>query len=188
MGKRRWQILTEILPKTEIIGAEIGVFEGDTSAYLLENMPNLKQLICVDPFVHYPEHTKTLNPNKAKFHDADFDKVLNTFLKKTIEYSDRVKLIRKFSHQAAREIEDQSLDFVFIDGNHAYAYVREDIQVWGPKIKKGGVLAGHDWNVKGYKNAFGVNRAVRELLGRNFKAIRHVWYHRINDYKYFEVG
>lgn len=176
--RRRWEILVDLLKdRPHVIGAEIGVFEGDTTAHLLAHLPGINVLTCVDPFVHYPAQTVTLNPNKAKFHDADFDKVMLTFIRKVEPWRQKVRLMRLFSKGAVHRVDDASLDWAFIDGNHAYEYVRDDITMWLPKIKPGGLLTGHDWNVKGSQRNFGVNRAVKEAFGDDFGFTRHVWHH-----------
>jgi len=180
MMRKRWHILVDLLKdRPHATGAEIGVFEGDTTAYLLTALPGIHMLTCVDPFVHYPAQTVTLNPNKPKFHDADFDKVMLTFMRRTEPFRSKVHLIRAFSTEAVPIIADGSLDWAFIDGNHAYEFVSTDIRDWLPKIKPGGLLTGHDWNVKGSQRNFGVNRAVKEAFGDNFSFVRHVWYHQV---------
>ncbi|KKM91170.1 hypothetical protein LCGC14_1231180 [marine sediment metagenome] len=178
--RKRWQILTDLLrDRPHTIGAEIGVFEGDTTEYLLRNLPGIALLICVDPFIHYHEQTVTLNPNKAKFHDADFEAVLTTFLNRMEPHKSKVSLRRCFSTEAVTHTTDASLDWAFIDGNHAYEYVRTDIELWLPKIKPGGMLSGHDYKVKGSQRNFGVTRAVHEIFGSDFDFQRHVWYHNV---------
>lgn len=54
-------------------------------------------------------------------------------------------LIRKTSMEAVREFEDASLDFVYIDGNHDFSYITEDIREWEKKVRPGGVVSGHDY-------------------------------------------
>lgn len=54
-------------------------------------------------------------------------------------------MIRALSHEVADLFADESLDYVYIDGNHAYDYVKLDLETWYPKLKKGGILAGHDY-------------------------------------------
>ena len=61
---------------------------------------------------------------------------------------------------AAKQVDDGSLDMVFIDAGHDYDSVREDIANWLPKVRPGGIVAGHD-----YQQRFpGVQRAVAEML------------------------
>lgn len=54
-------------------------------------------------------------------------------------------LIRKTSFDALEDFPDRSLDFVYIDGNHSFGYVAMDLMKWNRKVKKGGVIAGHDY-------------------------------------------
>jgi len=70
-------------------------------------------------------------------------------------------LIRKSSSDAAKEFEQESVDLVFIDANHSYESVKNDIDLWLPKVKRGGVLSGHDYSI----GFFGVIQAVSEKLG-----------------------
>jgi predicted O-methyltransferase YrrM len=56
-------------------------------------------------------------------------------------------VIRKTSMEAVKDFEDESIDFVYIDGNHTQKYVLEDIEEWSKKVKKGGVISGHDYVV-----------------------------------------
>lgn len=75
---------------------------------------------------------------------------------------DLIQLIESESHAAAEQFENESLDFVFIDADHGYEAVRRDIAAWLPKVKCGGVLAGHDHS----ENFPGVIRAVTEAFSR----------------------
>lgn len=72
-----------------------------------------------------------------------------------------INIIRKTFKKAVNEFTDQSLDIVFIDARHDYEYVSEDIRIWLPKIKIGGVLCGHDYSLR----YFGVVEAVNKIIG-----------------------
>ena len=75
---------------------------------------------------------------------------------------DLIQVIESESHTAAERFQEESLDFVFIDADHSYEEVKRDIAAWIPKIKCGGVLAGHD-----HCEQFpGVVRAVTEAFSR----------------------
>jgi predicted O-methyltransferase YrrM len=72
--------------------------------------------------------------------------VLSIFLSnmKELGLEDTVCTMVMTSKQAAKAIKDESLDLVFIDGNHGYSAVKEDIELWYPKVRQGGILSGHD--------------------------------------------
>jgi hypothetical protein len=87
-----------------------------------------------------------------KYDDDYKDSRSQARLDKLYEHSKRVllpypkcKIIRKTSVEAVKDFEDESLDFVYIDGNHQLKYVIEDLVEWTKKVKKGGVVSGHDY-------------------------------------------
>lgn len=133
------------------VGAEIGVFDGYFSEHLCKTIPGLK-LYSVDAWEVYPgyrdhrfESSMRNAEAKAKERLAKYD----------------VEIIKKFSVDAVKDFEDESLDFVYIDGNHEYKYVKEDIEVWAPKVRKGGIVAGDDYYMTRAGN-MGVIKAVNE--------------------------
>jgi hypothetical protein len=92
-----------------------------------------------------------------------------------------VKDLRMPSLEAVNQFADGSLDFVFIDGSHEYQDVKDDIRAWLPKIRKGGVLAGHDYYPL-HPEFSGVNQAVEEVLGKNnINAQEDCWIYVVNN-------
>jgi hypothetical protein len=140
-------------------GAEIGVFEGDTTVALLEWLPDLKALFCVDPFVHYHEFDEATPNKNGKVFLADYNEVEKTFRERIEDYRSIVWFFKNFSSNVAKDIPDESLNFVFIDGNHSYKFVKQDINLWSKKVKRGGLIFGHDFI---NKPCYGVIRAVEE--------------------------
>lgn len=124
------------------IGAEIGVDKGILFGMLLKECPDLR-LIGVDLF-----------PDRLRSHRV-FE-----HLKR---YPDRTQLIVCDSAEAAREVPDGSLDFVFIDADHSFEAVQRDIEAWRSKVRPGGWFGGHDYNRK----FPGVLRAVDGAFGRS---------------------
>jgi len=57
----------------------------------------------------------------------------------------KTTIVRKLSTDAAMDFGDESLDFVYIDADHSYNAVKEDIAAWAPKVRRGGIVAGHDY-------------------------------------------
>lgn len=117
------------------VGAEVGVYRGAYSERLLNKIPGLK-LYGIDSWTSYPGYT---DPKKDDMDDA-YEAVLELALQHDFS------LIKDWSSEAVKKFEDESLDFVFIDGNHAYEYVVEDIALWSKKVRSGGIVYGHDFD------------------------------------------
>jgi len=74
--------------------------------------------------------------------------------------------IRLPSVEAATQFDDASLDAIFIDANHEYSFVKEDIAAWYPKLKSGGLMGGHDYDGGPNSGHPGVRDAVHEAFGK----------------------
>ena len=102
-------------------------------------------------------------------------KIFNSFFelakKKLSKYGRRVELIRKSSKAAAEEFKNRTLDFVFIDAAHDYESVKKDIEAWYPKVKRGGIISGHDYY------ASSVRQAVHEYLKEVKSVSSSCWIH-----------
>lgn len=147
------------------VGVEIGTAEGYTTEYLLETISNL-QLTGIDPYEDYIDWDgKTPKSKENK-------KSLN---EKTKSYANQYKHLYVSSDEAFSLFEDESLDFVFIDGLHTYEQVLKDCRNYYPKIKKGGLIIGHD-----FARIEGVNKAVRQFAKEVNKDVSNakqdLWY------------
>ena len=116
-------------------------------------------------FARHFEKVYSVDPYAAGYddgHDKNSDSIRLTLARDlfTLRFIDEPKVVqyREPSVAASRRFADRSLDFVYLDGSHTYEAVKEDIAMWQPKVKPGGMLAGDDlpWE--------GVTRAVREAL------------------------
>lgn len=147
------------------VGVEIGTAEGITTEYLLETIPSLK-LTGVDPYPIYIDW----DGNQPA---ADVNK--EQYLERTKKFKDRWNHVYKSSDDAAKDFKDGSLDFVFIDGLHTYDQVKKDCDNYWSKVKKGGIMIGHD-----YSRIDGVYKAVNEFADKhNLKienAQQDLWY------------
>lgn len=159
-----------------LIGAEIGVFLGGLSMRLLQS-PTLT-LYMVDSWTTSEgdgQYAKSGDFHANLTQEQQNEYFGNTILN-TAFAGNRAKIIRKTSVEAAKEVPDGSLDFVFIDADHSYEGCKQDIETWLPKLKKNGLLSGHDYNNTDYP-CFGVDKAVDKFveetgltleLGNNF--------------------
>jgi len=160
--------LIELLKdKGKIKGLEIGCAEGTTSEFLLKSLPDL-DLWGVDPYEDYTDwngnHLDKLN-----------EKFINT-LNLLKPFESRFKLIRKYSDNAVGDFEDESLDFIFVDGLHTYDQVKKDLENFYPKLKKGGLFSGHDFhNIKEVKDAV-KEFAIQQGLQQINSTLYDVWY------------
>lgn len=114
-------------------GAEIGTAQGDHAKTLCENIPGIK-LHCIDIWTPYDGYNEYVN-RIVLYH--------NQAVEKLKPYN--VNFIQKYSVEASKDFEDQSLDFVYIDANHDFLHVAEDLTYWIPKVKPGGIIFGHDY-------------------------------------------
>ena len=112
-------------------GAEIGVRNGDFSKILCEANPNI-ELWCVDPWVRYGAY-------KQESQDQRYE---NT-CKKLAPYN--VTILRMKSMEAIHEFRKKPLDFVYIDGDHRFDHCMQDLIEWSRRVRKGGIVAVHDY-------------------------------------------
>lgn len=160
---KRWDILTDYIKKYNLLtGAEIGVWKGVMAEKVLNMCPEIKKYYCVDLWDFYNDYWESLNPdgNNVKQNMKDIYKI---FINKTSKFKNKIEILKQNSKEAAEAIKNESLDFCFIDANHAYEYVKNDILYWLPKIKNGGLIGGHDYGRKEWGN--GVKQAVDEIFG-----------------------
>ncbi len=116
------------------VGAEIGVWEGQFARTICDTTGAF--LYAVDPWAVQGDYIEVKN-NKARL-DKAFVRTQNALS----PYPHQ--MVRATSIEAAKKIADESLDFCYLDGNHMKPHVLADIAAWMPKVKSGGVLAGHD--------------------------------------------
>jgi len=146
-----------LLTGIDLVGAEIGVYRGAHAKEMLEKL-DIKTLYLIDPWKDYDEYgdlpiIKEHLPKAYK--TAKFEMLKH--------YEDRLIWLKEHSSEAVKKFEDNSFDFVYIDGNHCYEYVKEDIELWYPKVKRDGVIGGHDYHLP----RFGVKKAVDEFYLKN---------------------
>ena len=170
-GERmRWHAIIDRCPNATR-GAELGVLSGTLSRELLAALPSL-HLYLVDRWAEYPEERK-LKPSPVTRQTQEyFDDALDACRANVAPYSDRVTFLQYDTIEAAGYV-DGGLDFVFVDADHTYQGVLDDVNAWVGKVKKGGWILGHDYNSKRHAE---VKRAVDKLFGRRVEVdTDHVW-------------
>jgi len=145
IDRDRVSFITELLNNRACKkGVEIGVFKGQFSRQLLENWDGT--LYMVDPW--RPLGDEYIDASNHKNHMDAYQETMDNIR----GFEDRAFMFRGLGELVVDVFEDNSLDFVYIDGNHAYDWVKQDIQLWWPKLKKNGLLMGHDYILMDWYN------------------------------------
>lgn len=157
-----------------IKGAEIGVWKGDHALSILEQIPNIERLYLVDPYEAYADYPHYDSPARQ---GEDLQEVLTNArlvaMKKLLPFKDKITWVyKKFDYGQIPE----PLDFVYIDANHTYPFVKHDIEVARSIVKPGGIISGDDY----YNHSnFGVKMAV-DWVREKERYVLHVmdsgWY------------
>lgn len=151
-------------------GVEVGVAFAGHAVQIL-NATKLNSLTGIDPYVHINNYDDPMN-----FEQEKFDNVHSFVKKRMKKFGSRYKHIRKRSQNAASNF-NKHVDFVYIDADHSYEGVKNDIAVWFDKVNDGGIISGHDY---GHVNFPGVKKAVDGYFLRFGWKINHfddgVWW------------
>ena len=177
--------LPEFLKSLNLLerGVELGTFQGGYSKNIVSNWPG--KLFMIDVWRPLSKDEYDDSSNHSNYIDAYQESMTNIK-----GYEDRAFMLRMKGEFASELFPDNSLDFIYIDANHTYQSVKNDLETWYPKVKSGGLLAGHDYlpndmyndgrkdlpiylfdNSKpegaNYAGMFGVNPAVNEFASNN---------------------
>ena len=134
----------------DLVGAEIGVAKGHSFMTLLHNCPNIKTLHGVDHYQPYEDYFNDVYDESRPAYTIDekqatYSKIVCYNFIKFSGMEEKVKFHEMESDKAAEEIEDGSLDFIFVDAYLTYEQTKKDLNVWYPKVREGGIFAGHDY-------------------------------------------
>lgn len=126
------------LNEQRLIGraVEIGTHRAEFAVEFLRRWHG-DRLICIDPWTHYDPH----DPASLGDREADYQHALSQLR----QFPHRVDVMRKTSAEAVGLFCDGELDFVYVDGCHQIDSLHFDLWSWWPKVRKGGILAGHDY-------------------------------------------
>jgi len=150
-----------IFLKLDGIGVEIGVEKGEFSELILLQS-NLELLYSVDPWKHFPDK---MYKDPANLSQEQHEENLRQTEERLGKFGDRSRIFRMESIEAVNLFCDGELDFVYIDANHLYPFIKNDIEIWFPKVMDGGILAGHDYMDSVYEGVkFNVKTAVNEFI------------------------
>ena len=144
-------------------GAEIGVRLGAFSEHLLTYWEG-RELVSIDPWLsdepdRYVDTANVAQDEQDANHRATVERLAR--------FGSRSTIWRATSLEGAARVPDGDLDLVYIDARHDYPSVLEDLEAWLPKVRPGGIIAGHDYLDGALpEGEFGVKSAVDEFFGR----------------------
>jgi predicted O-methyltransferase YrrM len=137
---------------------EIGTSKGENAFSILKSL-NVKRIYLIDPYEEYSDYKKS-EVGRTQKNLSTEEKSAHDLL---AAYKDKITWIRKYSDDAVTIVPNE-IDFIYIDGNHEYDYVKRDIENYFPKLKEGGIIAGHD--VSHHLFSPGIFRALMETFGK----------------------
>lgn len=164
--QRGFEILNR-LPSGPVVGAEVGVWDGRLSAFLLGRRKDLR-LYMVDRWCEVePTHRyRQSNSQMARTPQQTYMEIEAKARKAVEPFGERAMPLKGESVEMARKIWDNTLDFVFVDADHTYEGCKEDIEAWYPKLKPNALLCGHDWDHPDHPGEWGVRQAVEEFAAK----------------------
>jgi hypothetical protein len=131
------------------IGAEIGTEHGRYAEKLCRANPQLK-LYCIDPYEVVPYYEGYVDKDEVNSYYESAKNRLSQY---------NCEILKTTSMEAVKNFEPNSLDFVFIDGDHRFEFVVNDVIYWSRIVRPGGVVYGHD-----YTDQFHVKQAVNAYI------------------------
>lgn len=143
---------------------EVGAHRGKSAAFMGVEIINSEKnihLTCIDYWTD--------------------DNVYKDFIQSTEQVGSVVSYHKMLSWEGAKLFEDESIDFCFIDAGHDYFSIKKDILAWLPKVKIGGIIAGHDYNPEEGKDYNYVSAVINKVIGKsNLDFLKNVWIYEKN--------
>lgn len=172
-GKAYYHVMPKIIKENGFkVGAEIGVAYGGHAEAMLK--AGLERLYAIDPY--QPDWTGTDGytlPDGKHFGVVEYEELYLHALHRLRELNP-IDLIRVTSHEGFAMIPEK-LDFVFIDAKHTYENLYTDIYLWKQHVRKGGIIAGHDYDHPSYPG-------IKQAVDKHFKNVNiedgFVWWTR----------
>eukprot|EP01065_Artemidia_motanka_P027878 TRINITY_DN33076_c0_g1_i1.p2 TRINITY_DN33076_c0_g1~~TRINITY_DN33076_c0_g1_i1.p2 ORF type:complete len:314 (+),score=118.07 TRINITY_DN33076_c0_g1_i1:49-942(+) len=136
----RWELAQVLEEEGKLHGAEIGVQQASFSYDMLRLWPACRRYVLIDVWKHQENYAEGANVA-----DAGHDWLYNKAMDRLAKWKDKLVVLRNWSHDASFQVEEGSLDFVYVDARHDFESALEDMRDWWPKLRAGGLFAGHDY-------------------------------------------
>lgn len=180
LEQRGAAIVKRLPPQAKM--AEVGVLLAKLSEYVLSRVDTT--MVLVDswaPTEEQPDRYKATRDAHAFADKARADAHRKEAVQRVARFGDRTRIVWGDSKMAADTVTDASLDMVFLDADHSYAGVSDDIAAWLPKVKAGGWIGGHDIdNLEPAYDFSGVRKAVDEAFPEGVELDdNYTWFKRV---------
>ena len=147
---------------------ELGTYKGNSICYLADKISDYRELdemsICtIDTF------NPTSTSSNTWKQESDLKEMCYSNIEK-LGMTDIIDVMEGTGHRWVTLFEDEYFDFVFIDADHKYESVKQDIEDWYPKVRKGGILAGHDYA----QSQHGIRKAVDDRFGNKVETFQTI--------------
>lgn len=140
-SSNRFQLWAYFLNRVESRNAcEVGVWKGDFARYLLDHVDTIEKYYFVDPWRNLPTWNKPANKS-----NDEFENIRSEALEKNKMHEGKIRELRMTTKEAAANLEDETLDFTYIDGDHTLRGITIDLNVIYPKTKTNGFIGGDDF-------------------------------------------
>jgi hypothetical protein len=149
---------------------ELGCYKGKSTSFIGVEIHKRKRDINFFAIDSFQGATNSTDVNEIKAYEG-ISEIEESYTYNVSLIGNKIKTIVSLTDEAAQYFEDGSVDVIFVDGGHSYEVVKADILAWLPKMKKGGIMAGHDFNAWE-----GVNKAVTEIFGTPHKVENDCWF------------
>jgi len=151
--------LLELMPKNSVC-LEIGVWKGALSKLILKVVKPQK-LYLIDPWTFQAEFKERWYGGALAENQVDMDEIYNDVLNKFGKY-ENVIINRDYSEKVVIKFKDNYFDWIYLDGNHEYEFVKKDLELYLPKLKPGGYIVGDDY-LWGEQYGYPVKKAINEF-------------------------
>lgn len=139
----RGQLGTILDEENKTIGVELGVQRGYLSRELLSLWPSCQEYHMVDLWAPQENYKDIANVDQEQQ-----DAILNEAMENTKEWKEKIRICRNYTSICVTDMPDGYFDFIYVDARHDFKGVYEDVRLWWPKLRKGGIMAGHDYVIQ----------------------------------------
>jgi precorrin-6B methylase 2 len=149
---------------------ELGCYKGKSTSFIGVEIHKRKRDINFFAVDSFQGATNSTDANEIKAYEG-ISEIEESYTYNVSLIGNKIKTIVSLTDEAAKYFNDEEIDVIFVDGGHSYEAVMKDIEAWLPKMKRNGIMAGHD-----YTAWEGVNKAVTEIFGTPHKVENDCWF------------